>query len=428
MIGLLDLIGFALGGAIVITMAIGIVLSVFMPALDRWSKRYFIVLFSLMFLCCVTIFLALVFWYDPSMATASKIIYFLEDLFIVTPVIMPTIFILHYSGEGVKKSILFWLVTVLLGAYFAVNIVAQFTDVFYVVTPDNQFFRGPMWAFLLFPLAVCMVLNTTGLFYRIKKIPKKYFVALLIYLLYMTTVILVHMFYSVEIPVVLGMSLFAIVSFALILVDNMDNHLKKEHQIAHQRAEIMVLQMRPHFIFNTMMGIYYLCDQDAKKAKQVTLDFTSYLRKNFAAIASEEPVPFSDELEHTRAYLAVEQAQFEDTLFVNFDTPYRTFRIPPLTLQPIVENAVKHGMSKSNDPIHISVITKQTGKSVEIIVEDDGVGFDPARNSDDNDPHIALNNIKERLEMMCKGKLTISQREGGGTSVKITIPKERSEK
>ena len=424
MTGLLDLIGFALGGAIIITMAIGIALSVFMPALDRWSKRYFIVMFSLMFLCSVSIFLALVFWYDPSMAEASKVIYFLEDLFIVTPIFMPTIFILHYSGEGVKKSALFLLVTALVGVYFAVNIVAQFTDAFYYVTPDNQFIRGPLWAFYMLPLAVNMVLNTTGLFYRIKKLPKKYFVALLIYLLYMTTVLLIHMFYSVEIPVVLGMSLFAIVSFALILADNMDNHLKKEHQIAHQRAEIMVLQMRPHFIFNTMMGIYYLCDQDAKKAKQVTLDFTSYLRKNFAAIASEESVPFSDELEHTRAYLAVEQAQFEDTLFIDFDTPYRAFRIPPLTLQPIVENAVKHGMTKSSDPIHISVKTRQTDKSVEIIVEDDGVGFDPARNSDDNDPHIALNNIKARLEMMCKGKLTISPREGGGTSMRITLPKE----
>ena len=87
-----------------------------------------------------------------------------------------------------------------------------------------------------------------------------------------------------------------------------------------------------------------------------------------------------------------------------------------------MENAVKHGMSKSNDPIHISVKTRQTGKSVEITVEDDGVGFDPVRNTDDDDPHIALNNIKERLEMMCKGNLTISPREGGGTSVKITIP------
>ena len=76
-------------------------------------------------------------------------------------------------------------------------------------------------------------------------------------------------------------------------------------------------------------------------------------------------------------------------------------------------------MRKSNNPIHISVTTRQTDKFVEIIVEDDGPGFKP---SDNNDPHIALNNIKERLEMMCKGKLTIFHREGGGTSVKITIP------
>jgi len=421
MIGLIDLSGFALGGAIIITMAIGIVLSAFMPALDRWSKRYFITLFSLMFLCAVVCFLALIFWYDPSMAQVSRIVYFTQGMFLATPIFMPMLFILHYSGEKIKNSPLFWLVTSILGVYFVVHIVTQFTDVFYYVTPDNQFIRGPLWAFWVFPLAVCMVLNTTGLFYRVKKIPKKYFAALLIYLLYMNTVILFHMFYSVEIPVVLGMSLFAIVSFALILADNMDNHLKKEHQIAHQRAEIMVLQMRPHFIFNTMMGIYYLCDQDPQKAKKVTLDFTSYLRKNFAAIASEEPVPFSDELEHTRAYLAVEQAQFEDTLFVDFDTPYRSFRVPPLTLQPIVENAVKHGMKSSNDPIHITIITRHTNNAVEIIVEDDGVGFDPAGNADDNDPHIALNNIKERLKMTCDGKMTIVPRDSGGTSVKITI-------
>lgn len=168
-----------------------------------------------------------------------------------------------------------------------------------------------------------------------------------------------------------------------------------------------------------MMGIYYLCDQDPQKAKQVTLDFTTYLRKNFAAIASEDTIPFTDELEHTRAYLAVEQAQFEDTLFVNFDTPYTLFRIPPLTLQPIVENAVKHGMKSKNKTVHISVITRKTDNAAEIIVEDDGPGFAPV---DDNEPHIALNNIRQRLDMMCNGKLIISDREGGGTSVKVIIP------
>ena len=243
-----------------------------------------------------------------------------------------------------------------------------------------------------------MILNTTGLFYRINKLPKKYFVALLIYLLYMTAVILLHMFYYLEIPVVLGMSLFALVSFGLILSDNMEKHIRQEHQIAHQRAEILILQMRP------------------------TLDFTTYLRKNFAAIASEDTVPFTDELEHSRAYLAVEQAQFEDTLFVSFDTPHTLFRVPPLTMQPLVENAVKHGMKSGRDPIHISVATRKTDKGSEIIVEDDGAGFDPV---EDNEPHIALNNIRQRLEMMCKGTLEIKAREGGGTSVRVTIPEQK---
>ena len=96
-------------------------------------------------------------------------------------------------------------------------------------------------------------------------------------------------------------------------------------------------------LMGLIMSIYSLCNQDPKRARQVIMDFTTYLRRNFTAIASEAPVPFSTELEHTRAYLAVEQAQYENSLFVDYDTPHTTFRIPPLTLQPIVENAVKHG-------------------------------------------------------------------------------------
>ena len=391
MMSLFDIIGFSLGGAIIITMALGIVLSAFMP-LDRWSKRYFIALFSLMFLCSVTCFLALIFWYDPSMAVASSIIYLLEDVFIVTPVFMPTLFILHYSGEKTKNSVLFWLVTAVLGIYFVILAVAQFTDVFYYVTTDNRFFRGPLWAFYVTPLAVCMIFNTTGLLYRIGKLPKKYFIALLIYLLYMTTVMLFHMFYEVEIVVVLGMALFALVSFALILSDNMEQFMRQQREIAHQRAGIMVLQMRPHFIYNTMTTIYYLC---------------------------KDTVPFADELKHTQAYLSVEQAQHEDRLFVEYDTPHTRFRVPPLTLQPLVENAVKHGMDPDGDPLHIYVKTRQSNNDSEIIVENDGPDFNP---TDDNEPHIALNNIRQRLELMCKGKLEIAPRKGGGTSVKVTIP------
>lgn len=126
--------------------------------------------------------------------------------------------------------------------------------------------------------------------------------------------------------------------FGIIMYDQFDRYMRRQREIANQRANIMVLQMRPHFIYNAMMSIYYLCAKDSRKAQQVTLDFTKYLRKNFTAIVSEDTVPFSDELEHTRAYLAIEQVQFEDSLLVEYDTPCQNFCLPPLTLQPIVEN------------------------------------------------------------------------------------------
>lgn len=179
--------------------------------------------------------------------------------------------------------------------------------------------------------------------------------------------------------------------------------------------------MRPHFIYNVMMSIYYLCAQDSRKAQQVTLDFTTYLRKNFTAIASEDTVPFSDELEHTRAYLAVEQVQFEDGLLVAYDTPHTNFRVPPLTLQPIVENSVKHGMAPEYAPLRISIQTRVTDSGSEIVVEDSGPGF-ASDVPDDSEPHIALTNIRQRLEMMCGGKMTILPRDGGGTIVTVTIP------
>lgn len=420
----LDLFGFSLIGAIIVIMALGVALSAFIPTLDKWNKRYFITLFSLLLLCAVTCFFALVFWYDPTMAAAEKVVYVFEDVFLSTVVFMPTLLLVHNCRESVKRSSLFKIVLALLGAYFAVVVASQFTDIFYYVTSDNVFFRGPLWALMMAPLVAILLLNVAAVIRRRKRLSKKYFIGLLVHMIPMTATMILHMFLEIEVFVVTGMALFALIMYGLILSDNVEHYLRQQREIARQQASILVLQMRPHFIYNSMMGIYYLCDQNPQKAKQVTLDFTTYLRKNFAAIASEGTIPFSEELEHTRAYLAVEQAQFEDSLFVEFDAPNTMFRLPPLTLQPIVENAVVHGMRNSNAPIHISVVTRQTDSANEIIVEDDGPGFATRGN---DEPHIALNNIRRRLELMCRGSLSVSSRESGGTSVKVTIPLDKTE-
>ena len=415
----LDLLCYAVGGGMLVIMMFGIAFTALMPTLDKWNKRYFIILFSMLLLSVAVFFTDIVIYRFPGAEKAEEIIVFFEFLSVSLLMPTPSVLLLHWCGERVKSSPLFCTELALWGFFFLLLLAAQFSDAFYSLTPDNQLSRGPWFALLPIVMLLIMILNLEGVIRRYKKLPKRYLIAILVYLVPMTAALFDYLFNYFAILIVFGMVLCALMVFGLIFTDNVELHMQQQRRLANQRASVMVLQMRPHFICNTMMGIYYLCDRNPQKAKQVTLDFTTYLRKNFTAIASEDTIPFSDELEHTRAYLAVEQAQFEDSLFVRFDTPHTMFRVPPLTLQPIVENAVKHGMKSSGEPIHISVTTRETDGGSELVVEDDGAGY---KSADDSRQHTALSNITQRLQMMCGGTLTIAPRDGGGTVVRVTVP------
>ncbi len=103
--------------------------------------------------------------------------------------------------------------------------------------------------------------------------------------------------------------------------------------------------------------------------------------------------------------------------------PVTLTRLPALTLQPLVENAVKHGLGKGVGPEHITVRTRSENDRAVITVEDDGPGIGPA--SKDSEAHIGLANVRERLELMCGGKLEYMSRHGGGTAVTVTIPSQK---
>ena len=400
---------------------LGLGVSVFMPGMNRWNRRFFTALFTVLLLLMGAFLVDLIVYEFRDMALAEQIDVYFQYLLVSLPMPMFTGYLLHFCGEDFRKSTLFRLVIGLWGIYFILLGIAQCTTFLYYVTPDNDFIRGSWHPLLVAPIAAIMLLNLAGVIRRRKRLPDKYYVAFLIHLLPMTVAALIHAVIFVPLLVVFGLGFSMLSMFGIILCDQIEQYMRQQREIAHQRASIMVLQMRPHFIFNTMMSIYYLCAQDSKKAQQVTLDFTSYLRKNFSAIASENTIPFANELEHTRAYLAVEQVQFEDSLFVEYDTPHTRFRVPPLTLQPIVENAVKHGMDPDSAPLRICIRTRETDAGHVITVEDNGPGF-AQTNMDESEPHIALANIQQRLEIMCGGTLTVMPREGGGTVVKITLP------
>lgn len=396
-------------------------IAIIMPSKNQWNKRFFIAFFAFFVLCMITIFVDLMTYDDSSMATLSKIDTYFEYLSFSITLPMFTAYLLQTCDEDWRKSLLFKVVIFLWSIFFILLGVSQFTTFLYYITADNQYIRSDFYLLMIAPMFAITFFNLAGVIKRRDKLPRKNLVAFLLHLIpiMIALFILNLIVLNVVTTVALSLCISTLSLFSIMLYDQIEQYLKQQREIANQRANIMVLQMRPHFIYNAMMSIYYLCAKDAKKAQQVTLDFTNYLRKNFTAIASENTVPFADELEHTRAYLAVEQVQFEDSLFVEYDTPHKNFRLPPLTLQPIVENSIKHGMDPEYAPLKIFIKTRETNSGSEIIVEDNGPGFLPA---DDYEPHTALANIKQRLKMMCGGNLTIRPREGEGTVVTVTIP------
>lgn len=400
-------------------MALGLVVSIIMPGMDRWSKRFFCVFFSTLMADVVTILVEEFLYGQPSMLLVARVAYILDSIFVSVPIPILTVYLLHCCAEGFLVSPIFRLSMCLWAVFLVLLGIAQFQPALYSIAPNNQFVRGSWFPLMLLPLIVIMLINTVGTIRRRNTLSKRYFLAFLIYLLPLTAAIIIHEFVTVYPLIGASVTLTALVMYVIILTDQLERYLLQQQKIAQQHASIAVLQMRPHFIYNTMTSIYYLCDQDPKKAQQVTMDFTTYLRKNLTAIASEDVVPFAEELEHTRAYLAVEQAQFEDMLIVDYDVPHVQFRVPPLTLQPIVENAIKHGLDPDSEPLHVEIRTRATSRGGMIMVADNGPGFDPAIA---DDPNTTLANIRQRLEMMCNGSLTIVCPPSGGTVVRITIP------
>ena len=192
----------------------------------------------------------------------------------------------------------------------------------------------------------------------------------------------------------------------------------KDEQLRSAKIQTMINQIRPHFIFNTLASVNMICEENPKRAAEIISDFSQYLQSNFSALATSELIPFSEEMKHVKAYLDVEAALYEDQLSVDYDTAYTAFRLPPLTLQPIVENCIKHGFGGDTSSLHIVIRTRQTGNGAEIQIEDNGQGYAP---SPDGATHIGLTNVKERLEMMCGGTLQIGPG-SEGTLVTVTIP------
>lgn len=194
-----------------------------------------------------------------------------------------------------------------------------------------------------------------------------------------------------------------------------------ESQLALSRTMTMMSQIRSHFVFNVLNAISGMCKYDPEKADDTVVCFARYLRNNIDIMEDDKSIPFSAEIRQIEDYVMLEQIRFGDKIEFYTDIETDRFLIPPLILQPIIENAIKHGVSKKLTNGNIILRAREENGNIIITVEDDGVGFDMEELK--KEKSVGLRNIRFRLAQLAGGTMDIVSEIGVGTTVTITMPK-----
>lgn len=224
------------------------------------------------------------------------------------------------------------------------------------------------------------------------------------------------------VPELLACTLALLLMFMLFYWEMEKNLVENERELMQSQVSLAISQIQPHFLYNTLSTIAELCRKDSAMAEEVTYRFALYLRGNLEHMGDSFPVEFSKELKHVQTYLWIEKIRFQHELQVVYDIQTEDFIIPALTVQPLVENAVKHGMMGSENVCTITIRTKCVERGYQVIIEDDGCGFDPEQVKNDGRKHIGIESVRNRLRFMVGGILTVRSVIGKGTTVIIEIP------
>ena len=195
-----------------------------------------------------------------------------------------------------------------------------------------------------------------------------------------------------------------------------------EAELKESRVAIMLSQIQPHFIYNTLGTIERMCLKDPQKANELVRNFSLYLRGNFSELDSVAPIRFAEELKHVEYYVNIEKVRFPD-MNIKYDAETTEFVLPALSVQPLVENAIKHGLMRLETGGTVVIRSYETPTHFCVEVKDDGVGFDPSLPIDEK-KHVGLRNIRGRLKAMVDGDLIMESKPGVGTKAVILIPKE----
>lgn len=196
---------------------------------------------------------------------------------------------------------------------------------------------------------------------------------------------------------------------------------KLSEQLLETNMNVMLSQIKPHFLYNTLNAIGYLCKTEPAKAENAIIKFSRYLRQNMNYIECKNNILFNDELQHIENYVNLEMLRFSHRIKVIYEIEIDDFFVPPLTIQPLVENAIKHGLANTEAKGTVLIRTYEDKENYYVVVEDNGKGF--KINSIEKSESVAIKNIKYRISALLNGEIIIRSEVGEGTKVSVKLPK-----
>ena len=341
--------------------------------------------------------------------------------------VRPAVLVLFLYLFGTKHRI--WPFWALVGVNALIYTTALFSDVSFSIDETNLFLRGPLGysCFVISGvLLFCLLWITIRAFRRIRR--AEMWIPLLNTLLIIACVLMDSVFATnLRYPVTfltVGIVISTVFYYIWLHLQFVRAH--ERDLMAAQRIQIMMTQIQPHFLFNALNTIRALYAKDPPMGDRILEDFSTYLRQNLETLNQTELIPIEKELEHTRLYAEIETLRFPH-IRVDYRIEDDAFSIPALTIQPLVENAIRHGVRSRKEGL-VTVSTAHEAGGHRITIEDNGTGFDPTKERIDGESHIGIQNVKERIERMCGGTMTLRSEIGKGTDVTLFIPDAAAEK
>lgn len=302
---------------------------------------------------------------------------------------------------------------------------SQFNHMYYKIDEQNVYHRQNLfWLSQVFGIGG-MVLNSSLLIRFRKQLRKKDILAFGTYIFLPVAALLFQiLFYNIAV-LYLATTICLLCIYFGIQFDLSIEIAEKELELEKSRTAIMLSQIQPHFLYNTLLGIQELCVTEPQKAYDGLAYFSHYLRGNLDSLSETRLILFEKELNHVQNYLYLEKMRFEERLQVQWEIEYKNFLLPALSLQPIVENAVRYGITKMEGGGTLRIRSEQRGNMVVITVQDNGIGFDAQQPKSDGKTHTGIRNVANRLGSLCGGSLQIKSEPGAGTTATITLPQSK---